>query len=96
MEDMIWWAMILSNFATGFLLSVIFSWSNTTGMIAGAKFAAIIALLFGLGIDLGFYAQSTMFSSLFVVLVDIIAWTVMSAIAGGVVTWVMGLGKKEV
>ena len=94
MEEMIWWAMILSNLAYGFLLSIVFSWSNTTGMMAGAKVAAIIGLLFAVSIDSGFYAMSSMFSNLTAVFVDIIAYTVMTAIGGAIVAWVMGMGKK--
>ena len=94
MQDMIWWAMILSNLAFGFLLSIVFSWSNTTGVMAGAKVAGIIGLLLAISIDLSFYAMSTMYSNLTAVFVDIIVYTVMSAIAGVVVAWVMGMGKK--
>ena len=94
MEEMVWWAMILSNLAFGFLLSLICSWSNTTRLIDGAKVGAIIGLLLALSIDLSFYSMSTMFSNLKAIFVDIIAYTVMTAIVGAVVGWVLGMGKK--
>src|SRR3989339_1194885 len=56
MQEMIWWALVLSNLALGFLLSIVFSWSNTTGIMAGAKVAAITGLLLSLYLDLSFYA----------------------------------------
>lgn len=94
MEDMIWWAMIISNLAIGFLLSSIFSWSNTTGLLAGAKIAGIIGVLLAVSIDLSFYAMTTMFSNAAAVFVDIIANTGMTAVTGAIVASVMGLVKK--
>lgn len=94
-QDMIWWAMILSNLAFGFLLSIVFIWSNTTSIMAGVKVGGIIGLLFSVSIDLNFYAMTTMASNLSVLFVDIIAVTFMSVITGGVVAWVMGIGKKQ-
>ena len=42
------------------------------------------------------YSMSNMFLNLPAVFVDIIVYTVMSAIGGVVVAFVMGIGKKEV
>ncbi|MCX6239763.1 MAG: hypothetical protein NTY07_19830 [Bacteroidia bacterium] len=95
MEDMIWWAMILSNLAFGFLLSIVFSWSNTKGMMAGAKVAGVIGLLLSLSFDFSIYSMSNVFFNLITVFVDIIAYTIMSVIGGIVVALVMGAGKKE-
>ena len=94
MMEMVWWAMIASNLALGFLLATIFSWSNTTGAMAGAKTAGIIGLLLGISMDLGFYSMTTMYASLSVILVDVIAYIVYLAIAGAVIAWVMGRVKK--
>lgn len=94
-EEMVWWAMIVSNFTFGILLALIISWSKTTGVIEAAKISAMVAVLFGLTIDLSFYSMSKMFSDLTVVFVDIASWTVMSAIGGAVIGWIMDMGKKE-
>jgi hypothetical protein len=94
MEEMIWWAMIVSNLAFGFLLSVVFSWSNTTGIMAGARVGGIIGLLLSGSMDLGMYAMTSMFSSLTPMFVDIMVYSVMSVIAGAFVAAAMGLGKK--
>jgi len=93
MEDMVWWAMIASNLVSGLLVATIFSWANIKGMMAGAKTGAILGLLLGASLDLGFYGMSSMFSSVSAMFVDIIAYTVMAAIAGAVVGWTMGMGK---
>jgi hypothetical protein len=44
-DQMIWWAIIASSLATGLLLALIFSWSNTSGAAAGAQKGAIIGAL---------------------------------------------------
>ncbi len=95
MEDMIWWAIILSNLTYGLLLSIVFSWSNTKGAMAGARVAAIIGLMICISMDLSFYSMSTVFSNFAAVIVDVIAFTAMSAIVGIVVALVTGIGKKE-
>jgi hypothetical protein len=93
MDEMVWWAMILSNLALGFLLALIFSWSNTVGIKNGAKVAAIIGILMCTSYDLGTYAMNNMFNSFSVLIVDVVTYTVMLTIAGVVVAMVMG--KKE-
>ena len=95
MEDMIWWSLILSNFVWALAYSVIFSWSNITGFAAGLKAGFIIGLLVSTSVDLSFYSFTTMYSNLTAIAADVAASTVMSAIGGGVIAWVMGMGKKE-
>ena len=94
MQEMVWWSLILSNLALGFLISTIFSWSGTTGLMAGAKVGGTIGILLSLSMDLSFYSMTTMYKDLSVMFVDIIVYTVYLAIAGAVVGWVMGMGKK--
>lgn len=94
-EEMVWWAMILSNMASGFIFSIIFGWLNNKTIIGGVKIAAIIGGLFALSIDLSFYSMTTLYSSFTPIIVDIIAFTIMSAITGGIIAWVMNMGKKE-
>ena len=95
MDQMIWWALILSNLSWGFVLAIIFSWSNTSGWMAGAKKGAIFGLMTALAIDLGYYAMSTMYSSVAPILVDIIATIVMVGIGGSLIAWAMSKVRKE-
>jgi len=92
-KDVIWWGIILTNLAYGFLLSVIFSWSNTKGMIAGLKSGAIIGLLVFCYRDFDSYSSMTVFNNLSIVIADIALNTAATAITGGVVAWVMGKVK---
>lgn len=94
MEDMVWWAMIVSNLAFGFLLAIIFGWTNTVSVAAGAKIGAITGALLALSVDLSFYAMSSYFSNFTAVFVDVLVFTVLSAITGLIVALVMNMGKK--
>ncbi|MEI6695008.1 MAG: hypothetical protein WCO13_02975 [Bacteroidota bacterium] len=95
MEGMIWWAMILSNLACGMLLSLIFSWINTKGVISGIKHGGIIGLLIAVSMDFSLYSMSTTFQNISAVFVDIITYSFMMAIAGAMIAWVMGLVKEK-
>ena len=94
MEDMIWWAMIVSNLGYGFMVSFVLNWANVINAATGAKLAIVIGFLLAVSIDMGYYAMTTMISNLTAVLVDIIVYIVMSAIIGATVGWVIGSGKK--
>ena len=91
--EIVWWAMIISNLAWGFLLALIFSWANISGAVAGAKTAAIFGLLIGICYDMLFYAMSTLYSNMQIICVDIIVGAILSAIGGAAIGAVMA-GKK--
>jgi hypothetical protein len=87
--EFVWWALIVSNLAWGFILALIFSWSNISSVAAGVKAAAIYGLLIGICYDMLFYSMTTMYSSMTTVIVDVIVGTIMSAIGGAVIAAVM-------
>jgi hypothetical protein len=89
-DQMIWWALIASNFTWGLLLTVIIDWSGRFTPANGARVGAVLGLLSGLGFDLAMYAMSTMFHNFTVIIVDCIGFSVMFALAGLVTGWVMG------
>ena len=94
-EEMILWAIGVSNIAFAMLLALIFSWSNTSSILNATKMAAIIGLLVSISIDLSFYAMTTMYQSRSIIIVDVIVNTILTAIVGAIVYWTMCLGKKE-
>jgi len=93
--EMIWWALILGNIAGGLMLAVIFSWSNVTTMSGGMVKGAIIGLFYSIMFDFMMYSMSTFFTSITPVIVDICVSTVMTAVAGAVIAWIMNTGKKS-
>jgi len=93
MEEMTWWAMILSNLCWGLVIALILSWANISDFMGGLKAAAMVGLLICASFDLSFYAMSTMFSNSTAMIADIAVGTFMNAVGGGVIGWWMGRGK---
>ncbi|MCK3685971.1 hypothetical protein [Maribellus sp. YY47] len=92
-NEMIWWAMIVSNLALALLFTLILNWAGAKTLVDGAKIAAIVGVLYALSIDLGFYSMTNVILNLSAIVVDILAYLLISAITGLVIvlTW----GKKE-
>ncbi len=90
-DQMIWWAMILSNLVLGLLVTLFLKWSGAATVADGIKTGALFGFLLALTMDLMMYAMTTMYDST-AMFVDIIVMTVLLAIVGLVVvlTW----GKK--
>jgi len=94
--DTIWWALILGQFAAGFLLAYVLGKAGATSAAAGAGVGFIVGLLICLGYDLTIYGVSTTIASLKGLAADVAASAVISAVAGGAVGWVLGMSKKTV
>lgn len=89
------WAIALSNIVWALLFAMIFDrWAGITtfkaGMIAGAWLSALIALSFDL-----YMIAATNVMSMNGALLDVVVSTVMGAINGGVVGWVLGYKRAS-
>ena len=85
--------LILGNLLSGFFLAYIFSKTGVSTLGAGLVTGAIIGFFMSSSYDCINYATSWVNSRTSVV-ADVATFTVMSAIAGAVVAWVAGMGKK--
>jgi len=93
MSEIVWWALILGNFASGALLSYIFLKLGNIGSLgSGAGTGAVIGFFVTLSMDLIQYATENNIGRL-ARLVDVLAGIVMYAVAGGVIGALMGRGK---
>lgn len=92
--DFVWWAMIASNLAYGYFLALIFQWTNTSGFMNGAIKAGIMGLLLMGSFDLGMHAMTTWFIGKRLLVADILANGVFSALGGGIICWVMDKVKS--
>ncbi len=89
-EEMSFPALILSNLMWALLFSLIIDWSNARTAAAGAKIGAITGLLAILGFDLTMYATTNLYSGgITLVVVDAIAFAVMTTVTGALASWVM-------
>lgn len=93
-EDMVWWSLLLGNFASGALFTYVFlKWTNISSFGGGFRAAAAMSFLMAAGFDFTMYGTSNMMD-LTGTVVDILAYTVMAGIGGGVIGAVLGMGKK--
>ena len=94
MEELVWWALILGNLSSAALLTYIFlKWTIVSSFGSGAGAAAAIGFLMTLAMDMTRYATSNTFD-LTGALADVVIGTVLTAIAGGAIGAVLGMGKK--
>ena len=95
MNEIVWWALILGNLASGALLAYIFlKLGNITSFGSGAGTAVAIGFFVTLSMDLIRFATSNTFD-LTAMFADVVVGTVMYAIAGGVIGAVLGKGNKK-
>lgn len=95
MSDLVWWALILGNLGTGALLTyVLLKLGNVNSFGSGAGIGAAVGFFSSLGNVLVRYATENV-SDLTAVCADIVVFTVMCAVAGGVIVAVTGMGKKK-
>ena len=83
-NDLIFWAIILSNLFMGFLLSYVMNRGGVASVSDGLVTAAVVGLLLTSGYDLIMYG-TTHLVSLRQIAVDVAAATVISAIAGAAI-----------
>ena len=93
MDQFIWWALILGNLLSGFLLAYVFSKSGVSSLSSGLITGGILGFLMSSSYDLIRYA-TTNITSKHAMLADVATFTVISAITGAVVGAVMGMGNK--
>jgi hypothetical protein len=93
-DSMVWWSLLLGNLIIGFFLAFVFlRWANIKTFAGGLIGGAIIGAFIVAGID--FTMHGTMdIMSLPAVFVDVVVGTIMWALTGGVVGWVLGMGKE--
>ncbi len=95
MEEMVWWALILGNMAQAALLTYIFlKWANISSFGSGASAAATVGFLTALGMNMIRFATTNSFD-LTASLTDVGVVTVLTAIGGGAIGAVLGMGKKS-
>lgn len=84
-DEMVWWAMIASNLVLALLLTLILKWAGAKSIMDGLKIGAIFGGLYALSFDLGMYSMTTMLNGMGGILLDTIAYLVVTALTGLVI-----------
>jgi len=95
MDQIVWWALILGNLTSAALLSYIFlKLGNINSFGAGARMGIAIGFLMSFSMGLIRFATENSLD-LTGTFTDVVIGTVMTAIAGGVIGALLGMGKKK-
>src|SRR5215213_2077007 len=86
-----WIPLIIFNLAFAWLFAFVFDyWATIRTFVGGVKGGALIMLPLVIGIDFQYMAFMNLYNGYVPIIVDIIAATVLGAIAGGVIGFVLG------
>jgi len=92
--EMVWWALILGNLVLGVFLAYIFMrWASIKTFMSGLGGGAVIGGFLAVSMNLSYYGTSAMMT-LTGHIADMAVYTIMMAITGGVVGWLLGMGKE--
>ena len=84
------------NFVMSFLFAFVFDkWAGIRTFTAGLKAGAVLMFIIALMTDLSSLAFMNLWNALAGVVIDIIAATVLGAIAAGVIGWVLGFMNRQ-
>ena len=93
--EMKYYPMVAGNMAHAALLAFIFlKWANIKSFSSGLTSGAIIGFFMSAGFDLITY-DTAKIMSITGTLVDIAVYTIMTALVGGIVGAVLGMGNKD-
>ncbi len=87
------WLIAVANVLYGFLLAYIFGRAGVASIGAGFGMGATIGLLTSASTDFIVYATANTITGAGMG-ADIVAFTILAGIAGAVIGWVKGMGKK--
>jgi hypothetical protein len=85
-NEMVWWAIILSNIINGLMLTLILNWSGAKKWLDGMKTGAIYGFLVVAGFDLSTWSMTTTFKTFWILLFDVGVATAMMAVTGILIT----------
>jgi len=61
-EQIIVWAMVVTSFSMGYIITMVIKWSGAKTLTSGLKYGLIFSLLFWGSVNFGLYASSNFFS----------------------------------
>jgi hypothetical protein len=93
-NQLVWWAIIISAVALGFLVTTVIYWSGARSFAAGLGAGLIFGFLFLCSVDFGLLGATNNFTTAGAI-ADLSCSTTTIAISSAVSAWMLGLGKKQ-
>ncbi len=92
-NEMVWWALILSNLIYALLQTLFLKWGKAEKWIDGLKIGILFGGLYALTTDLAIYSMTNILLNVWAIIVDALAYAVITGLMGIVIvlTW----GKSE-
>lgn len=92
--EMIWWAILLGNFISALLLTLVLNWSRAKNWMDGLKTGALFGFLLSSSMAFGFWSMTTMYNNFTALMVDIAQNTVFYGLVGLVIVLLWGKEQK--
>ena len=92
-NEMVWWALIISNFVYALLTTLFLKWGQAKTWIDGLKIGVLFGILYAVTTDLGIYSMTNILLNVLAIIVDALAYALITGLLGIVIvlTW----GKSE-
>lgn len=92
-NEMVWWAIILSNLIYALLNTLFLKWGQAKKWIDGLKIGILFGGLYALTTDLGIYSVTNILLNVWAILIDALAYAIITGILGTIIvlTW----GKSD-
>lgn len=94
LDQLIVWAMVVTSFSMGFLITIVMKWSGANSFVSGLKYGSVFSSLFWGSVNFGLYASSNFFSTTSV-FVDFACSVTVMTIASAVAAWLLGKGNTN-
>jgi len=91
-NEMIWWAIILSNLIFALLQTLFLKWGQAKTWIDGLKIGALFGVLYALTTDLSIYSMTNILLNVWAIVVDALAYAVITGITGILIVLSWGKG----
>lgn len=93
-DQLILWAMAVTSFSMGFLITLVIKWVGANTFLSGLKYGFLFSLLFWGSVNFGLYASSNFFSTTSV-FVDYTCSVTAMTVAASVAAWFLGRGQTN-
>lgn len=92
-NEMVWWAIILSNLIYALLNTLFLKWGQAKKWIDGLKIGILFGGLYALTTDLGIYSVTNILLNVWAIIIDALAYAIITGILGIIIvlTW----GKSD-